>query len=230
MPPRTKTRRTQGVLGGRSERVVRQVLEAAVSELADSGYAAFRMDAVCATAGVNKTTIYRRWPSRAQLVASVVEWMRGVVHDVPLPDTGALEADLVAAFERKVSFKRRVEGRAWARLLAERHDPEVEAIIGGPVGERGAEWYAMVERAIERGELPRATDARLLLRMISAIVDAWNAQAKGELERALLVTAVRTVVAGARAGTLTLSRRAGVASNSSRATRRTARRTNRARA
>src|SRR5262249_13165058 len=90
---RSETRRTRGVLGGRSERVVQQVLVATVAELAESGYRAFRMDAVSEAAGVNKTTVYRRWPGKALLVAAAVEWMRRFVHDVPLPDTGSLEQD-----------------------------------------------------------------------------------------------------------------------------------------
>src|SRR6187551_2317792 len=88
---RRQTRRTRGVLGGRSERVVQQVLVATVAELAESGYRAFRMDVVSESASVNKTTIYRRWASKASLVAASVEWMRSVVHDVPLPDTGSIE-------------------------------------------------------------------------------------------------------------------------------------------
>jgi len=198
----TKTRRTRGVLGGRSERVVRQVLEAAVAELAESGYRAFRMDRVSAGAGVNKTTIYRRWPGRALLVAAAVDWMRRLVHDVPLPDTGSLERDLAEAFRRRVSFKRRVEGRAWARLLAEKHDPDVRAIIGDAVRERSGAWYAMVTRAVARGELPQGTDPRLLLGMLGAVVDAWNASSPGRLKGALLEAAVRTVVVGARSGSL----------------------------
>jgi AcrR family transcriptional regulator len=199
---RTETRRTQGVLGGRSQRVVQQVLVATVAELAASGYRAFRMDAVSATAGVNKTTIYRRWPDKAQLVAAAVVWMRRFVHDVPLPDTGSVERDLADAFLRKVSFKDRVEGQAWARLLAEKHDPEVSAAIGDAVKERSGEWYAMVTRAVARGELPEGTDARLLLGMIRAIVDAWNASTAGQLKAGLIEIAVRTVVAGARSGSL----------------------------
>jgi AcrR family transcriptional regulator len=205
----TKTRRTRGVLRGRSERVVRQVLEAAVAELAESGYRAFRMDRVSAGAGVNKTTIYRRWPSRAPLVAAAVEWMRRLVHDVPLPDTGSLEQDLVEAFRRRSSFKRRIEGRAWARLLAEKHDAEVRAIIGDAVKERSGAWYAMVTRAAARGELPQGTDPRLLLGMLGAVVDAWNASSPGRVNAALLESAVRTIVAGARSGSLVrASRRA----------------------
>lgn len=202
---RMETRRTRGVLGGRSERVVQQVLAATVAELAESGYRAFRMGAVSASAGVNKTTIYRRWPRKSLLVTAAVEWMRRFVHDVPLPDTGSLERDLADAFRRRVSFKARVEGRAWARLLSEKHDPEVSAVIGGAVKERSEAWYTMVTRAMVRRELPEGTDARLLLRMLSAIVDACNASASGRVNAELLDAAVRTVVAGARSGSLVRS-------------------------
>jgi AcrR family transcriptional regulator len=193
-------RRTQGILGGRSERVVRRVLEAAIAELARSGYAGFRMDAVAAAAAVNKTTIYRRWPSRAALVAAVVERLRTPLRANPLPDTGRLERDLVAAFTRRFTFGRHVEGRAWARLLDERHSAEVEAIIGAAVNERRDEWRAMVTRAVARGELPPRTDARLVLDLVRAIVDARGSSAK--LATTWLTVAVRTVLAGARAGTL----------------------------
>ncbi len=178
---------------------------ATVAELAESGYRAFRMDAVSAAAGVNKTTIYRRWPGKALLAAAAVEWMRRFVHDVPLPDTGSLEQDLTQAFRRKVSFKNRVEGRAWARLLAEKHDPEVSAVIGDAVKERSDAWYAMVTRAVARGELPKGTDPRLLLGMLGAVVDSWNASSSGLLKPELLDAAVRTVVAGARSGSLVRS-------------------------
>ncbi len=207
MSERTKTRRTRGVLGGRSERVVLEIMAATVAELAESGYRAFRMDAVSASAAVNKTTIYRRWPGKALLVGAAVEWMRTFVHEVPLPDTGSLERDLIDAFRRRVGIKERVEGRAWARLLAEKNDPEVESIIGAAVEERSGAWYAMVTRAVARGELPDGTDPRLLLGMLGAIVDGWNAKSPGRLEAGLLEAAVRTVVAGARSGSLVRSPR-----------------------
>src|SRR5262245_66550948 len=91
-------RRTQGTLGGRSTQVVRRVLDAAIVELARSGYAGFRMDEVVSRAAVNKTTIYRRWPTRAALVAAVVDRMRKPLRESPLPNTGRLERDLVEAF------------------------------------------------------------------------------------------------------------------------------------
>src|SRR5687768_8286802 len=97
-------RRTMRLLGGRSEHVVRRVLEAAFVELAHSGYAGCRMESVAARAGVNKTTIYRRWPNRVALVSALGERMRTPLRESPLPDTGKLENDLVEAFTRRFSF------------------------------------------------------------------------------------------------------------------------------
>ena len=193
-------RRTQGVLGGRSEQVVRRVLDAAILELARSGYAGFRMEAVASSAGVNKTTIYRRWPDRAALIAAVVDRLRTPLRQSPLPDTGRLESDLVEAFRRRFAVARTVEGQAWTRLLDERHNPGVEAIIGAAVNERRDEWRSMVTRAIDRDEVPRGTDAPLLMALVRALVDARGASRR--LDTTWLTVAVRTVLAGARAGTL----------------------------
>ena len=176
--------------------MVRRVLDAAIIELAHSGYAGFRMDEVVSVAGVNKTTIYRRWPSRAALVTALVERMRKPLRESPLPDTGQLERDLIEAFTRRFKVGRKIEGRAWARLLEERRSPEVEEIIGGAVDERRNEWRAMVTRAIDRGEVPAGTDPQVVLHLVRAIVDARR------LDKAWLRLAVRTVIAGARAGAL----------------------------
>jgi len=182
--------------------VVRRVLDAAVAELARSGYAGFRMDGVASRAAVNKTTIYRRWPSRLALVTALVDRMRAPLRESPLPDTGQLEGDLVEAFTRRFVFGRKVEGRAWARLLDERHSPEVEALIGDAVNERRDEWRSMVTRAIDRGELPPGTDPQILLDFVRAIVDARVRSSSRRLDTTWLTLAVRTVIAGARAGTL----------------------------
>lgn len=200
------SRRTQGILGGRSEHVVRRVLDAAMVELARSGFHGFRMDAVASRAAVNKTTIYRRWPSRATLVAALVDRMRTPLRESPLPDTGALESDLVEAFARRFEVGRKTEGRAWARLLEERYHPEVEAIIGAAVDERRHEWMSMVTRGIDRGELPPRTDAQLVFGLVRAIVDSRHSAER--LDRSWLTLAVRTVIAGARAGTLVRTREA----------------------
>jgi AcrR family transcriptional regulator len=212
-------RRTRGILGGRSEQVVRRVLDAALVELARSGYTGFRMDEVACRAAVNKTTIYRRWPDRAALITALVDRMRTPLRQSPLPDTGQLESDLLEAFMRRFTVGRKVEGRAWARLLDERYRPDVEAIIGDVVAERRAEWRSMVTRSIDRGELPPGTDAQLLLDLVRALVDSRSSSVR--LDTTWLTLAVRTVIAGARAGTLVRGRRSrSVARQASRGRRR----------
>jgi AcrR family transcriptional regulator len=202
LPPSEQSRRTRGTRAGRSTQVVQRVLDAAVAELAASGYAGFRMDAVTSAADVNKTTVYRRWPSRSVLVSAVVERMRARLNATPLPDTGRIEDDLIAAFSRRSDVGEAVEGRAWARLLAERTHPEVGSIIGEIVAGRHAEWVSFVTRAIERGDLPKRTNPQLVLDLVRAIVDDRFRTPTGMPDSAWLALAVRTVVAGARAGTL----------------------------
>ena len=210
--PRQSSRRTQGILGGRSEQVVRRVLGAAIVELARSGYHGFRMEEVAARAAVNKTTIYRRWPSRVALVTAAVERMRTPLRESPLPNTGALESDLVEAFTRRFAVGRKTEGRAWARLLEERYRPDVAAIIGAAVAERRHEWRSIVTRGIDRGELPPGTEVQLVFDLIRAIVD--SRRSSGRLDASWLTLAVRTVIAGARAGALVHgSRSAGPSSS-----------------
>lgn len=201
-----ETRRTIGVLaGGRSERVVKRVLEASMIELANSGYSAFRIDQVAAKAGVNKTTIYRRWPTKPDLVAATLKRIRDTF-GVELQDTGNLEADLVGALRLKLTFKRRVEGRAWARIIAEKHIPEVAAITQTAQREGTENWLRIVARAIARGELPKRTDTELLIDMVRVIIDERFRCSAGKLEDAVVVAVVRTVIAGAAAGTLVLRR------------------------
>ena len=64
-------RRTEGVrVQGRSARVVEIVLKATAEELGRVGFLALRIDDVAERSGVNKTTIYRRWASKEELVAA----------------------------------------------------------------------------------------------------------------------------------------------------------------
>src|SRR5689334_5086908 len=85
-----RTGRHHARVGGRSERVVRDVLTAAVAELARVGYVALRVEDVAAGAGVNKTTVYRRWPTKAALVTAALR----TTDEPELPETGALRQDL----------------------------------------------------------------------------------------------------------------------------------------
>ena len=74
-----------------------RVLAATIDVIAETGSFAIRIDDVARTAGVNKTTIYRRYPTRDDLVLKAILTHAAIA--IPLPDTGALEGDLRALCE-----------------------------------------------------------------------------------------------------------------------------------
>ena len=78
--------------GGRTAQVRRTVLDATVLELVEHGFRGLTLDGVAARAGVNKTTLYRRWDSRESLVVDAVEAF--AVEQAEVPDTGDLDEDL----------------------------------------------------------------------------------------------------------------------------------------
>jgi AcrR family transcriptional regulator len=70
------------------------ILDAVRELLMVSSYAELSMDAVAARAQVGKKTIYRRWTSKAPLVAEAVLDAYGRGGSFAVPDTGDLRADL----------------------------------------------------------------------------------------------------------------------------------------
>src|ERR687885_700142 len=75
----------------RSAQSHQAILQAALELLAEVGFAAMSMDAIAARAGVGKTTIYRRYASKEELVADAIESLR---QEILIPDTNSLWSDL----------------------------------------------------------------------------------------------------------------------------------------
>ena len=71
--------------------VDRRVLSAAWELLDAGGYAALNIDEVAERAGVAKTTVYRRWPTKDHLAIAAGAQLLG---EVPIPDSGDLRRDL----------------------------------------------------------------------------------------------------------------------------------------
>ena len=93
---RSRTRR-RGVL------LEEAILDAAWAELAAVGYAQATMAGIAARAGTNKAALYRRWPSRPELLAAAID-RRVVPLDVPTADTGSLRSDALAVL-RAISHR-----------------------------------------------------------------------------------------------------------------------------
>jgi AcrR family transcriptional regulator len=151
----------------RSKEADRRILRAATDVLADRGLGGMSIEEVASRAGVGKATIYRRWPSKANLaldafLAESREWLTPA-------DTGTLRGDLQVALQAWVRAVTRMRvGGILAALLAEtRQDPELAASWHDQVVEPSrAQYEVILNRAIDRGEIPADTDQDVVLDLL----------------------------------------------------------------
>jgi AcrR family transcriptional regulator len=151
------------------------VLSAAIELLAERGYSGFSVDAVVARTGVAKTTIYRHWPTRADLLTAVItqldgragaEGAGGAAADsasgdsasedsAELPDSGSVREDLLLFFAGRV----RVAGsRQWQRCMpalveASARDAGLAEVITALTARYVGQVAELLRRGRNRGEL-----------------------------------------------------------------------------
>ena len=136
-------------------------MEATVAELSKVGYEGLSIDAVAQVAGVNKTTVYRRWPTKEDLVFFSVEHAKA---DFKCPDTGSVREDLVAFMTTVRDFMITNQGRCFFKLLFERAcDPELLKRFRTMRESANDPARVIVARGVQRGDLPPSLDPHLLL-------------------------------------------------------------------
>lgn len=148
----------------RSQEVDRAILTATVDLLAERGLAAMSIEEVAARAGVGKTTIYRRWPSKGLLALDA--FVDSFREEQPLPDTGTLRGDLLSALHAWVrAVTQTPMGPMLTGLIAEaQHDPELRGAWRDRVLEPLREQHrVMLDRAIARGEIAASVDRDVVL-------------------------------------------------------------------
>lgn len=161
---RTEKKPTELVRG---EPVVRSVLAATLAELANVGYRGLRIEDVATRAGVNKTTIYRRWPTKEDLVGAAFRSMTG--DKLVIPTTGSLRGDLLAIASRMVESASTPEGQSLFRvLMTEGPDSEIMDIVRTQTETDRAVWRAMFEVHSARGEFAPGVDPTILFDVLIA--------------------------------------------------------------
>lgn len=144
------------------------ILRAAIEELAAVGYAALSVEVIAARVGIAKTTVYRRYPTKAALVhAAIVKFVDQTAGDPP--DTGSLRSDLVAIGQLGVKIASSAIGKALLRLGLEQPDPELALMSRESEAEHAARNAVVARRAIERGEI---SDAAELQKLMDVLVGA----------------------------------------------------------
>jgi len=139
--------------GGRSARV-RDAVHDAVVELLVAGEIDAAIPKIAERAGVNPTSIYRRWGSRDHLLLdAAVTRLRATS---PIPDTGSLRGDLLGwagGVERAMRDRR---GQILLRALVATMAPDQEPVEY--LRARGDDLQAMLDKAAARGESVPAVD------------------------------------------------------------------------
>ena len=196
--PKPQTRRTEGVrVKGRAARVVSDVLIATAEELSRVGYAALRIEDIAARSGVNKTTIYRRWPTKPELVTAAV---RAVWESPEVPDTGSLRNDFITSLKKTAAFAMSPMGRGLTRVIQmERSHPELEPIAVALRADYRRMREVLVQRGLDRQELPPGTDARFLSDLMSAPIYSRLFTDGEAVDTAFIEAVVDVVLAGVRA-------------------------------
>lgn len=136
-----------------------QILDAALAVLAESGYERMTIDIVAARAGAARATVYRRWPTKADLVLDAVTRMTGSDIDPDaLPDTGNFRGDMAAATVDQTLEQQQLRIRVLTALLSlGRTDPRLaDAATTAGIGPWIAATRTLMQRAVDRGEFPPA--------------------------------------------------------------------------
>lgn len=169
MPLRSRpalSRRTRARGRARSSLADQAIREAALDLLAELGYSALSMDSLARQARVSKATIYRRWPSKEEAIASLLEEL---VREVSVPDTGKTREDFRATAENIARYYRRTPaGRAIVALVSEMAShPRIATVVrSGLMGGWRRALRSVLERGKERGDVRPDADPEVALDLL----------------------------------------------------------------
>ncbi|MEV6218159.1 TetR/AcrR family transcriptional regulator [Nocardia sp. NPDC051833] len=140
---------------------------AALELLAEAGYDDMTMEAVAHRSGVNKTTLYRWWPSKDALVAAALTVAAPL--RISIPDTGTFRGDL-AALGREIARLLTAEDTAAiaaAVLSASASRPALATVGHRFFSDRLEREQAIFDRAVARGEIAADTDAGTVIDLLA---------------------------------------------------------------
>jgi len=136
----------------RSEAADQAILAATLDLLAENGYGALTVASVIARSGVSSATLYRRWPTKQELVAAALASLHADIVDI---DTGSLDGDISEMLRSAASaLAVRREDISEDIAVELRRNPEFRAAVNEKfVQPRRAVMAGVLARAVERGEL-----------------------------------------------------------------------------
>ncbi len=156
------------------------ILEATLLVLADAGYDGLTIDKVATRAGAARATVYRRWPTKADLVLAAVEQLGQSDVDLDaLPDTGSLRDDMAAMILTETEEEQQFRTKIMTGLLSLSFTDEprlADAATGAGVGPWTKAIAVLMRRAIDRGEFSDVADISVLAQVIPMLCIARAVQ------------------------------------------------------
>lgn len=143
--------------------------EVALELLAEIGYDRLTIDGVAARAHASKTTIYRRWPGKAELVVDALTCLKGAP---AVPDTGSLRGDLESIARRSSGSGNQFDARLMTGLItALVRDAELRRVFRERlIDPHQAILRTVFERAVSRGEIAADRNLDLLAAVFPALM------------------------------------------------------------
>ncbi len=174
-----------------------EILDAALDVLSETGYDGMTIDMVAARAKAGKATLYRRWPSKSELVLEAVVCMKSRDIDLSaLPDTGTLRGDLVAMIKPPSirDGERKLKVMAGIVSMIARNPVLAVAARDALVEPRASANRIFFQRAIDRGEIPADADIERLC-MIGPAMVAYSVLMLGRaIDRDFLIANIDEVI------------------------------------
>lgn len=179
----------------RSAQSHQAMLQATLELLAEVGFEAMSIEAIASRAGVGKTTIYRRYSSKAELVADAIENVR---EEIVIPDTGSLWGDMDALIQNAAQISLNPLGRQTVAMIisSASSNAEFAQIYWTKYLQPRREAFAVVlERAKARQEVKPDLDPDLVFDTMSGIMlyamifqptpESWETYVRRSLELVL---------------------------------------------
>jgi len=146
------------------------ILRATLDLLAEVGYQSISIEAIAARAGVGKTTIYRRYTSKEEIVADAIESLR---EDLPTPNTGNFWEDVDILTDHAAQKIDSPLGRQTLALIISTasSNPQFAQVYKTKYIKLRREAFAQVlERAKSRGEIDKDADIDLIIDILSGAI------------------------------------------------------------
>lgn len=176
------------------------ILDATLTVLAEQGYDRMTIDAVAARAEMARATVYRRWPTKTDLVLAAVARMSSgdAAH---LPDSGTLRGDLIAMIRPFDDEQQQIRIQAVVGLLlvAQADDRLAGMVTGAGIGPWVDAGRVLIRRAVDRGQYPPPADLDTLAELIPMMCIARAAQ-RLPIDRAFSLALIDGVILPALRG------------------------------